>query len=317
LGGRRRLLSVLHVLTEKPWRLEAVARLLAGLFAGILAASLTLTALRFDAGSAKVAPLVFVVLIAGGLFASATIFFLIARPWTLENAGLRGAGLMVCAFAGVALTSVAQGDAGDAGPETSVLGMVIATVGFQGTALPLIWVLARQHGLTLREGFGLGLAPGRAVVLGATVAMLFLPVGLLLQSGISLLAHRFGIQLPEQTSVYILRLADSWPDRIGLAVVTMVLAPLGEEGLFRGIIYPAIRRLGFPNAALWVTSLVFAAIHFNALTFIPLFVLAVALAKLYERTGNLLASIACHATFNAFNFFMLYLIQKQELPLHS
>ena len=36
-------------------------------------------------------------------------------------------------------------------------------------------------------------------------------------------------------------------------------------------------------------------------------VLAVLLVKLYEKTGNLLACVACHATFNAFSFAMLLL----------
>ncbi len=76
--------------------------------------------------------------------------------------------------------------------------------------------------------------------------------------------------------------------------------------LFRGIIYPAIKQSGFPRAALWGTSLLFALIHLNLANFVPLVVLALMLTWLYERTDNLLASIAAHGTFNAANVIYLF-----------
>jgi hypothetical protein len=63
--------------------------------------------------------------------------------------------------------------------------------------------------------------------------------------------------------------------------------------------------VGFPRLALWSTSLVFAAIHGNLSAFVPLVVLAVVLALLYEYTDNLLAPITAHATFNAVNLLAL------------
>jgi len=62
---------------------------------------------------------------------------------------------------------------------------------------------------------------------------------------------------------------------------------------------------------LWGTAVIFAAIHMNVATFLPLACLALALALLYERTNNLLASITAHALFNGFNFTLLYLFQEQ------
>ena len=49
-----------------------------------------------------------------------------------------------------------------------------------------------------------------------------------------------------------------------------LLAPVAEELLFRGILYPAIKQAGFPRLALWGTSLLFAAMHMNLVTFVPL-----------------------------------------------
>jgi len=43
---------------------------------------------------------------------------------------------------------------------------------------------------------------------------------------------------------------------------------------------------------------------------VPLFVLAILLTALYERTDNLLAPITAHALFNTFNFALLYLLDR-------
>ena len=55
--------------------------------------------------------------------------------------------------------------------------------------------------------------------------------------------------------------------------------------------------------------MLFAAVHANLPSFLPFVFLALALALLYERTNNLLASILAHSCFNAANAVMLYVAQ--------
>jgi membrane protease YdiL (CAAX protease family) len=74
-------------------------------------------------------------------------------------------------------------------------------------------------------------------------------------------------------------------------------------------LYPWIKKAGFPKLAFVGTSLVFAIIHLNLMTLLPLFVLALILTGLYEKTNNLLAPIAGHALFNAVNLVMLYVFE--------
>jgi membrane protease YdiL (CAAX protease family) len=96
---------------------------------------------------------------------------------------------------------------------------------------------------------------------------------------------------------------------VALGIATIILAPVAEEILFRGVLYPTIKQHGFPRAALWGTSVLFALIHFNVAIFVPLLLLALLLVWLYEKTDNLLAPIAAHATFNAVNFAMFFLMK--------
>ncbi|WP_245521965.1 CPBP family intramembrane glutamic endopeptidase [Pyrobaculum neutrophilum] len=78
----------------------------------------------------------------------------------------------------------------------------------------------------------------------------------------------------------------------------LVLAPLVEEMLFRGIVFEEVKgRLG-PAAAYVVSSLVFAILHKPGLAAVPIFIVALALAFAYDRYG-LPASILLHFLQNA------------------
>ncbi len=67
------------------------------------------------------------------------------------------------------------------------------------------------------------------------------------------------------------------------------------------MLYPFVKQLGSPRAGVFGVSSVFATVHDDAGMFVPLFVLALALTWLYEKTDNLLAPIAAHSLFNAAN----------------
>ena len=189
-----------------------------------------------------------------------------------------------------------------------------ATATFQGAVVVMLWFFVRQHSLSLREAFGFDLNPGMAAALGVGVGLLFVPIEIGVQQGIQLLSQWLHLHLPEQNAVTMVKLANNLPDRVVLGFMTMVAAPIAEEGLFRGVFYPALRRVISPGMAMLLTSLVFAFIHGNVAIFIPLVLLAIGLTKLYEKTGNLLACILCHATFNAINFVALLFVNEPTTP---
>lgn len=94
----------------------------------------------------------------------------------------------------------------------------------------------------------------------------------------------------------------SWgPGGIVMTVVAMViLVPLGEELLYRGVLLPWLRTWSTPLVAVFLSALAFAAghLHYEAGASI-IFVYGLVLGWARLRTGNLRASVALHMLLNA------------------
>ena len=87
--------------------------------------------------------------------------------------------------------------------------------------------------------------------------------------------------------------------QILLAFVAVVVAPLIEETIFRGLFQTTLRSyLGRPWVAIIVTSVLFTAVHENLTHWPALFVLALGMGYSYEKTGSLWRPIFMHAIFN-------------------
>lgn len=294
------------MLSSRPWKANAIVRLFLCLVVCFFCGSLLVGVLHH----AQVEPkqdLRYYRLTASALGCAAVALVFVYRAWTRENVISRLGGYLLCLYGGILLGTFADKTAQAVGP--SVSQMIIAALSLQGAALILIPHFLHEQNLSWREAFGFGQNRKRAILLGAILACVFLPVGMTLQwLSAQAMVHLPHLQLKpqEQEAVQTLEMAVTWFNRMALAIVTIIVAPIAEEMLFRGILYPAIKLAGFPRLALWGTALLFAAIHLNLVTFIPLAVLALALTVLYERTDNLLGPITAHALFNAMNFVILY-----------
>ncbi len=82
------------------------------------------------------------------------------------------------------------------------------------------------------------------------------------------------------------------------ALGVVVIAPFVEELVFRGLLYRAFRQRWALAPALALSGIVFAAAHFDALTFAPLLFVGVLLGWAYERSGSIWGSIVPHAGLN-------------------
>ncbi len=227
-------------------------------------------------------------------------------------------GIFLCVAIGALLTLLVRG-ANASKPELSLGRMMVSVLSFQGAALALVWRFIREHEMNWAEAFGFRNRRGRALLLGTLAVFIFSPVGQLLQLLSFKLLTWLHLDPTAQAAVEVLRGASRGPGLIGFVLITVVLVPLAEELVFRGILYPAIKSAGFPRLALWGTSVFFAAIHFNLAIFLPLLLLALVLTWLYEKTDNLLATIAAHSLFNAANLGLFFLSEefRRTLPAQS
>jgi membrane protease YdiL (CAAX protease family) len=83
-----------------------------------------------------------------------------------------------------------------------------------------------------------------------------------------------------------------------LLVQALVLAPVGEEILFRGILFPLVREKWSMGGAAVATGLLFGAAHGHWPSFPVLAVLGALLALVYDRTGKLGYCMGLHFFFN-------------------
>jgi membrane protease YdiL (CAAX protease family) len=93
-------------------------------------------------------------------------------------------------------------------------------------------------------------------------------------------------------------------DRFLLFLLVACLAPVFEEILFRGLIYGVLRKKAGPVLSSLLVSLLFSFLHVDPVGLLPIFVLGILLAWLYEHTGSLIPSMVLHALWNCQVFFM-------------
>lgn len=136
----------------------------------------------------------------------------------------------------------------------------------------------------LKRFVGLGFAVG---------ILLFVCIGLL---G-NVLTHIFGTPAPQSFTVAVKGVNYQWEFGL-LAFLGGVVAPLKEEMLFRGLIYPPLRQALGRGKGMLLTGLIFATLHFDIVRFLPLLIGGVVLAWLYERSASIWPTVVAHGTWN-------------------
>ena len=230
------------------------------------------------------------------------------KPWRIEAVIQLVAGVFACLCVGVtAIGLLRQAGVTAFKSSDSFASVLLATLSFQGAAWILIYVFLKQNEVNWRVAFGFRNANlNKSLLLSAGVLVLALPVILGLEHFSALVLGKMGWPAEDQRAVDLIVNAKSWWLRGYLAFFAIVLAPVAEEFIFRGVLFPFIRQLGWPKLAWFGVSFLFASIHANAPALVPLFVLALVFTWLYKKTDCLLAPIAAHSLFNTVNLVILF-----------
>ena len=100
----------------------------------------------------------------------------------------------------------------------------------------------------------------------------------------------------------------SIPELLTGILVIGVFAGIGEEMFFRGIIQPKMKL--YTNSAhwgIWLTAIVFSAIHVQFYGFVPRVFLGALFGYLYHYSGSLLYPILAHVFNNSLTVLVIYL----------
>ncbi len=165
--------------------------------------------------------------------------------------------------------------------------------------LAFVWVVVRTGH---RQGFReLGLRFERVVshVRSGVVAYLAtIPVLLAVFAVTVWVIQALSLQPEPQNVVQIYLKPATEQFLVPLTFFVALLGPVMEEVLFRGFAFAGLkRRFGVWGGAC-VSSAAFAALHMNWAVFVPVFVLGMILAFLYEHSGSLVPPITLHVLHN-------------------
>jgi hypothetical protein len=187
--------------------------------------------------------------------------------------------------------------------------VIFQTLAFHLPVLSLLALLFHFTGVRGRELFGLHWKKASALLgLSVIFYLAALPALWFCSALYQILLHQFGCDFYLQDVAQILTAPAPWPVRTGLFFITIIVAPVFEEVVFRGILLPfMVRRAGFWPGVMLV-SVVFGGMHLHLPSFLPLFLLSVMFSLAYARTQSLLVPVGMHALFNGVTVALLLLM---------
>jgi membrane protease YdiL (CAAX protease family) len=221
-----------------------------------------------------------------------------APSWRIRDA-------LVAVLAGLLAAGFTQLPFG-ADPSPAALFGVIVPAQTAAT-VAVVALLAERRGGLGTLGWGIERADARGLIIG---------VGLQVALGltVTLIALLFTDDVPEQEVVELASEAIGPGDRVLVVLGAVILAPLSEEIVFRGVLLRALLARTSRRAAIVWSSVAFAALHLldpNAIVAVPaLFVVGIVLARQVADTGRLPLAILTHVGFNGFSILVLFLAES-------
>ncbi|MEW5737799.1 MAG: type II CAAX endopeptidase family protein [Myxococcota bacterium] len=162
--------------------------------------------------------------------------------------------------------------------------------------LGLPWVVLTWWGVDSRRMAGADTGSGKSAALGfALGALNYFAWAVPLMAAAQAFFPAKVVELFDSSALF----KHQTPVETALLVAGVgVAAPVCEEFLFRGVLQRGLMERLQPSTAIVVTSLVFAAFHFDPVGFLARFEMGVLFGLLAWRSGSLWPSVAAHAANN-------------------
>jgi membrane protease YdiL (CAAX protease family) len=227
-------------------------------------------------------------------------------------------GLMLIGPALVGSFMPPVGDLAENGAAEEIGTLTLAGLALLGQAtsklVPVLYLIWRATGEPggLRKIGVVPTLPWRDVRWGVLGFVAVVPVVMAVIQSTVLIGEAFGHEAPALAHDMLRALvdSDSLLGSVLIVISAVVVAPVLEEAIFRGIVQSVlVETLGEGRrwAVVIFASGLFAFIHTGAVAWqaLPgLFVLGLALGWLYERSGSLWPAIVLHMAFNALNILL-------------
>ena len=188
-------------------------------------------------------------------------------------------------------------------------GLFLPVIIGSAATLAALLLLFRNHGFSLAGDLRLGPVPPGVLV----VSLLMSAAAIAPSSLLAELSLRLHPADPQWVKFYADNLQGT-PRQIVLAMIGgVLLAPLVEEIIFRGLLQRLVARAWGPWPGIVISALVFAIIHGEPWFLFGLIAVGLVLGYLFEATGSLGACWAAHALHNAVSMVILFMRQDMSL----
>jgi len=236
------------------------------------------------------------------------------RAWTTKDAWFA---LALAVVVGLLMGPIASGGGGRASADkvdfSSVLFAVqiIFQAGMVGVVLGYLCLHRRFNAASL---FGLRrIGPMQTAGLALLCLIpAYIVIMLVSAATLPLLQELTGVELKQQMLVESAPQITDPAARVLMFVTLCIGAPLMEELIFRGVLFSVAAKFIHPVYANVSTSLLFGCIHNNLLSLLPLTLLGMVFAGVYQRSRSLAVPVLMHSLFNCSQFLLLLYGPKIE-----
>ena len=166
-----------------------------------------------------------------------------------------------------------------------------------------VYYLGVRRKSTGWQAVGLRPAPSPWIWIAVGISILVIPLAGLIAAAIQLALGQ-PVQNPQLP--FIAPQGFSWFGMLSMFLLGGILAPIGEELFFRGVIYQWLKRGIGVWPGILVSSLIFGAAHGDLAVGGAAAVLGMVLAGVFEASGSLWPSITIHILNNSVKILLLY-----------
>lgn len=228
--------------------------------------------------------------------------------------------LFIGIFTGGVLLDPVKNMAESWGPEWVILVQpILGVLTFHGLGLVWIHLFLKFHKVQWSGIFNFhpSLPGGKGVLIGAGVGFGMILVSIFVNTISATVLSLFGKEVQSQEVVQLVQQHAEIPAAlIFFFFSAVVLAPIVEEFLFRGVIFRFLCQFKLRKTAYAISALLFSVMHTNMMGFLSFILLACVFAWLLEKYQSLLVCITAHMVFNGIQFLMIVAAAYQgvEMP---